>query len=136
MVPAQKVTPVQHWTPEHVAALLPSVEASPWGPLEGPGDVLGGSFLFEFEQGRVHALMAVRPVRLQLGNRLDVVGLVSLGDRMPSGAIDAMACDVARQLGAQQLAMCTKQDHVARQCARHGWVQTGVVMTKGLYVQQ
>lgn len=136
MVPAQKVTPVQHWTPEHVAALLPSVEASPWGPLEGPGDVLGGSYLFEFEQGRVHALMAVRPVRLQLGNRLDVVGLVSLGDRMPSGAIDAMACQAAQALGAQQLAMCTKHEHVVRQSARHGWVQTGVVMTKGLYVQQ
>ncbi len=114
---------------------MPSVEASPWGPLEGPGDVLGGSFLFEFEQGRARALLAVRPVALQLGARLDVVGLVSLGERMHSGAIDAAACDIARQMGAQQLAMCTQQDHVARQCARHGWTQTGVVMTKGLYVK-
>jgi hypothetical protein len=32
--------------------------------------------------------------------------------------------------------MCTKHQHVAQQCARHGWTQTGVVMTKGLYVQQ
>lgn len=136
MVLAQKVAPVPNWTHDHVAALLPSVEASPWGPLEGPADVLGGSFLWEFQQGGAHALMAVRPVRLQLGNRLDVVGLVSLGDRMPSGAIDAMACQAAQQLGAQQLAMCTKHEHVARQSARHGWVQTGVVMTKGLYVKQ
>ena len=136
MVLAAKVKPVTTWAPEHVLALMPSVQASPWGPLEGPGDVLGGSFLFEFEQGGAHALLAVRPVQLQLGVRLDVVGLVSTGDRMQSGAIDAAACDIARQLGAQQLAMCTQRNHVAQQCARHGWTESGVVMTKGLYVQQ
>lgn len=136
MVSPAKVTPVRDWTADHVAALMPSVQASPWGPLEGPADVLGGAFLFEFEQGGAHALLAVRPVRLQLGVRLDVVGLVSTGDRMQSGAMDAAACDIARQLGAQQLAMCTQRNHVAQQSARHGWVETGVVMTKGLYVQQ
>ncbi|CAN7409404.1 hypothetical protein [Acidovorax sp. LjRoot194] len=112
------------------------MDASPWGPLEGPGDVLGGALLYELREGGAHALMAVRPVPLALGLRLDVVGLVSLGDRMRSGAIDQAACGIAAQLGAGQVAMCTKQEHVARQCARHGWIQTGVVMTKGLYVQQ
>ncbi len=112
------------------------MDASPWGPLESPGDVLGGSYLFDFRQDGAHALLAVRPVRLALGTRLDVVGLVSLGDRMRSGALDAALCDVAARLGAAQVAMCTKQEHVAQQCARHGWIKTGVVMTKGLYVQQ
>jgi len=136
MVSPAQVTPVTAWTADHVRALLPSVDASPWGPLEGPGDALGGAFLFEFEQGRAHALVAVRPVSLALGVRLDVVGLVSDGERMRSGALDAAVCGIAQQLGAQQVAMCTKHEHVARQCARHGWQQTGVVMTKGLYVQQ
>lgn len=130
------MTPITAWTAEHVHALQPSVDASPWGPLESAGDVLGGSFLFEFEQGGAHALLAVRPVRLALGTRLDVVGLVSQGDRMQSGALDAALCDIAGRLGAAQVAMCTGKEHVARQCARHGWMQTGVVMTKGLYVQQ
>ncbi len=130
------MTPVPEWTAAHVAALQPSVDASPWGPLESPGDVLGGSYLFDFRQGGAHALMAVRPVRLALGTRLDVVGLVSLGERMRSGELDAALCGIAAQLGAAQVAMCTRQDHVARQCARHGWTETGVIMTKGLYVQQ
>lgn len=130
------MNPVPVWTADHVAALLPSVDASPWGPLESAGDVLGGSYLFDFTQAGAHALLAVRPVRLALGTRLDVVGLVSLGDRMQSGALDAALCDIAGRLGAAQVAMCTKHQHVAQQCARHGWMQTGVVMTKGLYVQQ
>jgi hypothetical protein len=136
VVPAAKVTPVTQWTRAHIEALQPSIDASPWGPLEGPGDVLGGAFLYEFDQGGAHALLAVRPVQLALGVRLDVVGLVSTGDRMQSGAIDAAACGIAAQFGALQVAMCTKQQHVARQCVRHGWTETGVVMTKGLYVQQ
>lgn len=130
------MTPVSEWTAAHVHALQPSVDASPWGPLESAGDVLGGSYLFEFEQGGSRGLLAVRPVSLALGLRLDVVGLVSQGDRVRSGDLDAALCSIAGRLGAAQVAMCTKHEHVARQCARHGWVQTGVVMTKGLYVQQ
>lgn len=136
MVFPPKVTPIPEWTAEHVRALQPSVDASPWGPLESPGDVLGGAYLFEFEQGGAHALLAVRPVPLALGLRLDVVGLVSLGDRLRSADFDAALCGIASRLGAAQVALCTKHEHVARQCARHGWSQTGVVMTKGLYVQQ
>lgn len=135
VLPAQ-VKPVEHWTADHVRALLPSVEASPWGPLEGPADVLQGAYLFEHRDGGAHALIAVKPVALALGQRLDVVGLVSLGDRLRGASLDASMVAIARALGVQQLAMCTNQKHVAHQCARHGWTETGVVMTKGLYVQQ
>lgn len=115
---------------------MPSVEASPWGPLASALDVLNGSFLFEFEQGGAHALIALRPNQFAHGVRLDVVGLVSTGNRIPVGALDAALLGVAREFGAQQLAMCTMRPHVERQALRTGWKKTGVVMTKKLYVEQ
>lgn len=127
---------VPDWTVDHVAALQPSVAASPWGPLASAGDVLGGAFLFEFEQGGAHALVALRPNNFAHGMRLDVVGLVSTGDRLPVGALDVALLGVARQFGADQLAMCTMRPHVERQALRSGWKKTGTVMVKNLYVQQ
>ena len=124
------------WDLQRVRAMVPSVDASPWGPLESAGDVLAGSFLYEFGQGGARALVAVRPVSLAHGRRLDVVGLVSLGDRMRSGELSAAVCEIGRGFGAVQVAMCTKHEHVARQCARHGWEQTGVVMTRAINVEQ
>lgn len=129
MVSAAKVTPRKDWTPADVQAFRPSVDASPWG-LEGLRDVLQGAYLFEFEQGGSRALLALSPVMREHGLRLDVVGLVSTGDRMRSGELDAAVCDVARQWGARMVAMCTPHEHVAKQCERHGWKKTGVVMTK------
>lgn len=123
-----QVTPIT-WDADRVAAMLPSVLASPW-PMEGPGDVLGGALLYEFTHGRVHALMAVRPVALAGGRRLDVVGLVSDGERMQGAAIDAAAVSVARQLDCAALAMCTQRRHVMQVCQRTGWDTTGVVMVK------
>lgn len=120
------------WDAERIAALQPSVDANPWGPLEGPLDVFGGALLYEFTQGGAHALLAVRPVALARGVRLDAVGLVSTGDRLQAGAIDGALVAIARQHGAQQVAMCTQRAHVTRACARHGWEISGVVMTKGV----
>ncbi|GKT19558.1 hypothetical protein AVHY2522_22920 [Acidovorax sp. SUPP2522] len=117
------------WDASHVEALMPSVLASPW-PLEGARDVLQGALLYEFSQGRSHALLAVRPVPLAGGLRLDVVGLVSDGERLQGAAIDAAAVQVARSLGCQALAMCTVSAHVEKVCARTGWERAGVVMQK------
>lgn len=119
------------WAPEHVEALLPSVAASPW-PMEGPGDVLTGAMLYEFTHGASHALLAVRPVALAGGRRLDVVGLVSDGDRLNGAAIDGAAVAIARELDCQALAMCTQRAHVVRTCTRMGWQITGMVMAKGI----
>lgn len=109
--------------------MVPSVQASPW-PLDGIADALGGAMLYEFSSGKAHALMAVRPVRLEGGTRLDVVGLVSDGDRLNAAEIDGAAVSIARHYGAQALAMCTMRGHVARACERNGWQITGVVMAK------
>jgi len=119
------------WTRAMVDALAPSVAASPW-PLEGPADVLVGSKLFELTHAGSHLLMAVRPVTLAGGLRLDVVGLVSDGDRMQSAAIDAAVEYVAREFGCSALAMCTISQHLEKTCARNGWKKTGVVMAKGV----
>lgn len=131
MAADSKVTPLA-WDADRLAAMLPSVAASPW-PMEGPGDVLGGSLLYEFEHGGSHALLAVRPVALAGGRRLDVVGLVSDGDRMRGAAIDGAAVSVARSLGCQAVAMCTVHQHVVNVCKRQGWFITGAVMAKELF---
>ena len=114
-------------------AFTPSVEASPWGPLEGHADILTGAHLVEFSKDRQHALAAVRTVPLLHGVRLDVVGLVSDGDRLTLATLGDALEHVAHQLGAQQLAMCTKHQHLVRACIRHGWAATGTVLTKGLH---
>lgn len=119
------------WSAAHVAALAPAVAASPW-PMDGPRDVLDGALLYEFTHGGSHALMAVRPVVLAGGRRLDVVGLVSDGERMQGAAIDGAAVRIARELECQALAMCTQRAHVIKTCARNGWEITGMVMAKGI----
>lgn len=119
------------WSAAHVAALAPAAAASPW-PMDGVGDVLGGALLYEFTHGRAHALLAVRPVALAGGRRLDVVGLVSDGERMQGAAIDGAAVSIARELDCRALAMCTKRAHVVKTCARQGWEITGMVMAKGI----
>jgi hypothetical protein len=134
MVPAQKVNPAR-WDQDRIAALQPSVDASPWGPLEDARDVFFGAHLYEFTRGREHALLAVRPVDLAHGRRLDVVGLVSLADRLNAAAMVGTLEALAHQHGAQQLAMCTKHAHLVKQCTRLGWSVTGQVLTKGLHVQ-
>lgn len=117
------------WAPEHVEALLPSVAASPW-PLEGPGDVLTASQVYEFTHGTSHAFVAVRPVALAGGRRLDVVGLVSNRDRLCGAAMDGAVVSIARELDCHAIAMCTQRAHVVRACARNGWRITGMVMAK------
>lgn len=134
MVSAAQVDQKQ-WTPDDVRALMPSVLASPW-PLEGAADVLTGALLYEFQHGQSHALMAVRPVALAGGLRLDVVGLVSLGERMQGAAIDAAAVSVARANGCSVVAMCSQVPHVIKTSTRQGWKATGVVMCKGVGLVQ
>jgi len=130
---AQARVIVRAWGTSDVLAFTPSVEASPWGPLEGHADILTGAHLVEFTLNRQHAMAAVRQVPLLHGVRLDVVGLVSDGDRLTMGTLGDALEQVAHQLGAQQLAMCTKHPHLVRACIRHGWAATGTVLTKGLH---
>lgn len=132
---AAQVSPTA-WDAETITALQASVDANPWGPFESVRDVFMGSHLFTYSRERERALLAVRPVPLAHGTRLDVVGLVSLADRLNAAAVVGSLEYLARELGAQQLAMCTQRAHLVKSCTRLGWSVTGQVLTKGLYVQQ
>lgn len=133
---AVEVTPVA-WDLERINALQPSVDANPWGPLEDARDVFYGASLYEFaSKPGESALVAVRPVSLAHGRRLDVVGLVSLADRLNMAALVASLEHLAHQHDAQQLAMCTKRAHLVRRALSLGWELTGQVMTKDLHVKQ
>ena len=117
-----------NWTPEHVAAFAPSVEASPMAPLVARGRVLNEWLLRQRRRGDRGALRAVKGAPLPLGNRLDIVGLVSDGARIES----APALEALRRFsllhGINYITMMTRRDHVARACTRAGWRTTGVVM--------
>lgn len=85
---------------------------------------------FEVTQDASRALVAVRPVSSSAGKRLDVMGLVSTGDRLDALDFDAAVTSIAKQIGAKQLAMATIHPHIARACQRAGWIQTGQLMIK------
>lgn len=114
--------------------MRPSVEASPWGGLANPHEALRGAHLFTFADGGQRALVALRPVVFGRGTRLDVVGLVSQGDRLHGAAFDQALMATARCFGASVLAMTTAREHIERQCIRQGWERTGSVMTKAIHV--
>lgn len=120
----------RNWTPELVDQFAPAAARNPWGPLEHPGEILDGSFLFELEHGSQRALMAVRANQLGLGVRAEVVGFVSAGPLFHCEAMDRAAVLIAHQLGADVLAMCTQVPALARACNRHGWATTGAILTK------
>lgn len=122
------------WTREAFEAFRPSVAASPWG-LEGLADVLTGAFLYQFEAGSRSALVAARPVYVEGGTRLDLVGLVSIGDRLRIEEFGPEFEQIARAHGANEVAMCTKWPHVVRSCRRGGWAVTGTVMSKKIHEQ-
>jgi len=134
MAATEKITQLQ-WDGEALQAMLPSVEASPWGGLESPREVLGGSWLFEFREGRQQVLVAARPVRCEHGMRLDVVGMRSLGERFHAATLDAAFMGVARAVGADLIAMNTKHEHIVRACERQGWTCSGHVVIKPVRLQ-
>jgi len=127
MVPA-KVTHL-NWGPELVDELQPSISMNPW--RYGTAlEVLNGCHAFELENGSQRVLVAVRPVQRQGGVRLDVVGLVSTGDRFESAKVFDGLDHIANLFSADQIAMATAVPHIARQCQRAGWLDAGVLMTK------
>ena len=136
MVSAQTLKQI-NWDEGAVLEMLPSVLASPWGPMEGALDVFGGALLYELTEGKRRALIAARPVNLEHGRRLDIVGLVSTGDRLQAAAFSNAVDDMAAQLACDQLAMCTQRAHLVKQASKHGWAISGLVVTKGFHrVQQ
>jgi len=129
-----KVTPLP-WTSETLDAFTRSVQANPWGPFESPEEVLGGSVAFLVEEGATRVLLAVRPLPLSHGRRLDVVGLAGQGSYCKSSVVDAGAVMAARQFGCSMVAMQTQNPKVARGALREGWTTTGAILTKWINTQ-
>lgn len=123
------------WTPELVSEFAPSVNANPWG-FGRAEEVLHGAEAFEYALQNQRALIAVRPVRRIDGTRLDVVGLVSTGDRLHAFEFDAAMNQIAKEFEAKIMAMTTKRLHVANVASRTGWQQTGVLMIKNMEKMQ
>ena len=120
------------WCADLVDDFAPSIAANPWG-YGTAGEVLHGAEAFEYRHEGQRALVAVRQVRRSAGTRLDVVALVSQGDRLDARAISGAVESIAAMVGANQLAMSTMRQHVAAGAQRAGWIQTGVLMIKPLH---
>jgi len=127
VVPAQ-VTPIA-WDRQDIAVFDPCCLVNPFGYGTAP-EILAGAYGFEYLQANSRALIAVKPVQRAGGVRLDVVGLVSTGDRLTAAGIDAAMTNIAARFGANLLTMATMRDHVARVARRAGWIETGVTMIK------
>lgn len=110
-----------------------AADASPWG-LDDPVGLFTGVHLYDYAHAGQHALVALRPVDTAHGRRLEVVGLVSDGDRLQGAGVVAALDEAARAYGAQVLAMCTRHGHVLRALERGGWRQTGAVAIKTMGV--
>ena len=123
-----------NWDADLVESFAPSVAANPWG-FGTAEEVLRGSHAFEYQQAGQRVLIAVRPVVRSEGTRLDVTGLVSLGDRIQAATIDGVMLQIAGRFGAKALAMSTMRNHVENTARRIGWNRAGVLMTKRLDLQ-
>jgi hypothetical protein len=69
------------WTVEHCRAFAPALDRNPYGCLEAPADILTGAYLYRFEHSAQSALIAAKPLRLAHGVRVEIVGMVSTGNR-------------------------------------------------------
>lgn len=117
------------------AALVRAFEPAASAAVLGQGtalEMLNGCHAFEYVQGSRRALFAVHPLPRQDGTILEVCALVSTGDRLEAGALDAALGQIAAQFDAKVLTMTTGLDHVKKQCQRAGWIATGVTMQKQL----
>lgn len=131
MAAAQALT-LRDWDEDAVRAFYPVVDTNPWGPLENAGELLSGAFLAEYREGTRHALVAARPVQLSGGVRVEIVGLRSLGDRLPADLIAKEVVKLSHALGGNLVAMSSRVPHILSTLNRHGWATTGALMVKAL----
>lgn len=126
----------REWDAEALQLLQPSVDATPWGPLDDAADMFRGAYLFEHRHQAERVLVAVAPVPCAHGVRLIVSGLRSLGDRFTAAPLCASLDRLGREVfHAQVLAMCTRHPHVMAAVQRNGWTRTGGVAVKPLGLQ-
>jgi hypothetical protein len=124
---AQKVTQ-RGWDREAIEAMGPSVQTNPWGctVLE----TLGGSQLFEVEDGATRMLIATKGMRRQDVATLEITGLVSSGARMQTHQMGQALDTLSNIYGADYLAMYTPHPHLMRGAQRLGFYETGRLFMK------
>lgn len=129
MADSQKMTP-RAWDGEAIELLTPSTLKSPFGALASPVEVLNGSYLFEYVDGKQSALVAVKPVAFSAGNRLEVVGLRSFGDRLQQKPFFKELDALAMSNDARVITLLTQVPHVANACMKNGFGVSGAVLMK------
>lgn len=124
----EKTLKLRPWDDQAIAAFHPVVDTNPWGPLECAGELLGGSYLFEYSAAGQRALVAARPVALSGGTRVEIVAMRSLGDRLHAKPFCAALVGMGHQLEGNVLAMSSAVPHVLTTLSRNGWTTTGALM--------
>lgn len=123
------------WTPDAVQAFAPVCQNDPFGPLQTPGELLQGSYLYDYQRGQQSALVALTRDVFAGGIRVHVQGLISdapgqLQTRHLMQDIEA----TARNLGADVLTLCTRHAAIAASAPRWGGQVSGAIITKFLRV--
>lgn len=128
MADSKKITPID-WTADILAKLYdPSL--SPFGALASAHEIFGGCHLYVYEDGEQRAYVAARPVKLQGGIRLDLIGVKSTGSKMCGAGFEAAVAEIAALHNAQWIALMTKIPKIAEKCIANGYTITGAVLTK------
>lgn len=124
---SQKITQ-RGWDRDAIEAMGPSVQTNPWGctVLE----TLGGSQLFEVEDGPVRILIATKGMKRQDVATLEITGMVSMGERMKTPQVGKAFDTLANIYGADYLAMYTPHPHLMRGAMRLGFYETGRLFMK------
>lgn len=118
------------WDSDALDTFSASIAVNPFGPLASPFEVMNGAHLYEYTNKGQRALVAVRPVAFNAGNRLDIVGLASVGDRLQAKPFFAELDNLARDHQARILACFTQVPHVARTCHKNGFGINGAILLK------
>ena len=108
--------------------MMPVVSLNPWGA--SAQEVLGGSQLFEVEDGNQHILLAGKGIRRGDVATLEITGMVSLADRIQTDTLGGALDQLASQYGAHVLAMYTPHPHLQRGAMRLGFAETGRLFQK------
>ena len=130
---AQKLKAIA-WTPEAVAAFQSSCDASPFGPLLSPLELLHESYLHEYVKGNQAALVAIKRLVTSGGCRVHVQGLVNQDPRNPI-SVRCLLSEIeasAVSYGADVMSMITQHKGLVTASVRLGGTITGAVVTKHL----
>lgn len=124
------------WTPERLAAFQPVCDCDPFGPLQQPGELLQGAYLFEYQNREQGALVALSREVCSGGIRVHVQAMVSTTPgKLQTCQLIAEIEATAVNLGADILSFCTPHKEIVDGAKRWGGSVTGAIITKILRVQ-